>query len=45
MDDDTEVVKGKARHARGKWEQHVLKFRKTKLVKCKWCGTPHLIPG
>ena len=45
LEDGTEVVKGKARYARGKWEQHVLKFKKTRLVQCKWCGTPHLIPG
>lgn len=38
-------VKGKARYATAKWQQHVKKFKQTKLVGCKWCGTQHLIPG
>ena len=44
-EDGTEVVKGKARSASGHWERHVTRFRRTRLVRCHRCGTPHLIPG
>ena len=44
-DDGTEVVKGKARNAAAEWERHAKKFKRTRLVRCRSCGTPHLIPG
>ena len=38
-------VCGRHRYAEAQWERHVTKFKKTRLVRCKWCNEPHLVPG
>ena len=39
------VVKGENRNVTALWEQHVKRFRHTRLVRCIKCTEFHLIPG
>ena len=39
------VVTRRSTLAPSQWESHVLRFKRTRLVTCSWCGEYHLIPG
>ena len=39
------VVTRRSTLAPSQWESHVLRYKRTRMVTCSWCGEYHLIPG